>query len=138
MLFNFRILLLNRFFKPLILSLNLKIIYKAFLSQLNAFITLITTLFCSGVRLIQLSNNSFNSGESSTVSLSAKNCDNVIPKPLQIVCRVLNEGHVFLLKIFANVDSDNPHSFESLYSVQPRSFINLRNLLCISVVTTSL
>lgn len=67
------------------------------------------------------------------VLLSAKNCDNVIPKALQIDCNVLKEGQVFLLKMFANVDSDNPHSFESLYSVQPRSFINLRNLSCIFV-----
>ena len=44
--------------------------------------------FCSGVRQTQLSNNSFMSGGSSTISASAKNCDMVIPNPLQMVSRV--------------------------------------------------
>lgn len=77
--------------------------------------------FWLGVKQIQQSNSSFISGVSSTISASAKNCERVMPNPLQIVSRVAMEGTVFLLKMFPMVDWAKPHSFESLYSVQPRS-----------------
>lgn len=91
--------------------------------------------FCSGVRQTQLSNNSFMSGGSSTISASAKNCDMVMPNPLQMVSRVAMEGIVFLLKMLPIVDCAKPHSFESLYSVHPRSRNNCWRRVCVSIAS---
>ena len=77
--------------------------------------------FSSAVSVTHRLNNSFSSGVNSTRSPSEKNYDNVIPKPLQIASSVAIEGTVLRRKIFANVESERPHFFESLYSVQPRS-----------------
>lgn len=91
--------------------------------------------FWLGVRQIQQSNSSFMSGVSSTISVSAKNCDIVMPNPLHIVSRVATEGTVFLLKMLPIVDCAKPHSFESLYSVQPRSRNNCWRRACVSIAS---
>ena len=95
-----------------------------YLLEFSVRIICMTAFFCSAVRLTQESKSSLISGVISTISPSAKNWDNVIPKPAQIDSNVLIEGNVFLLKIFARVDSDKPHSFDNLYSVHPRSSNN--------------
>ena len=92
--------------------------------ELIVRIICIIAFFCSTVRLTHAAKSSLISGVISIISPSAKNCDTVIPNPLQIASNVLIEGRVFLLKIFASVDSDKPHSFDKRYSVQPRSFNN--------------
>lgn len=89
---------------------------------------LYTAAFCSGVRFTHLRNSSFRSGVSSTISPSAKNCDKVMPKPLQIASSVVIEGIVLRRNIFDRVDSDRPHDFDNLYSVQPRSVKSWRSL----------
>ena len=79
--------------------------------------------FSSAVNVTHRSNNSFSSGVNSTRSPSEKNCDNVIPKPLQIASSVAIEGTVLALwrKIFANVDSERLHISSSVGAVQPRT-----------------
>ena len=56
-----------------------------------------------------------------------------MPNPLHIVSRVATEGTVFLLKILPIVDCAKPHSFESLYSVHPRSRNNCWRRACVSI-----
>ena len=56
-----------------------------------------------------------------------------MPNPLHIVSRVATEGTVFLLKILPIVDCAKPHSFESLYSVHPRSLNNCWRRACVSI-----
>lgn len=68
------------------------------------------------------------------ISYSAKNWERVMPNPLQIVSSVGMEGTLFLLYMFAIVDSDKPHSLASRYSVQPRSSNNPRSLVNTSIV----
>ena len=103
-----------------------------FFSLLNARIICSAACFWSTVRLTQLSNNSLSSGDNSTISLSQKNCESVIPNPLQIASNVEIEGIVFLLKMLANVDSERPHSLERRYSVQLCSASSSLSLVCIS------
>lgn len=95
----------------------------------KAFITCNTNCFWSVVNVTQLSKSSFNSGDSSTISFSAKKCDRVIPKLRQITSNVSMEGVEFLRNILASVDSDSPHSFDKRYSDHPLSFKNSRSLL---------
>ncbi len=64
-------------------------------SLLNARIICSAACFCSVVKFTQLSNNSLSSGDNSTISLSQKNCESVIPNPLQIASKVEMEG-IFL------------------------------------------
>lgn len=70
-----------------------------FLLLLKASIICRTAFFCSGVSGLQPSNRRFKSGESSTISPSAKNWESVIPKPVQIVSNVAIDGTEFLRKI---------------------------------------
>ena len=58
-----------------------------------------------------------------------------MPNPLHIVSRVATEGTVFLLKILPIVDCAKPHSFESLYSVHPRSLNNCWRRACVSIAS---
>lgn len=109
-------------------------IYQSEFLQFKAFIIFNTISFCSDVNGTQLSNNSLRAGVISTISPSAKNCDKVIPKPLHIASNVAIEGTEFLRNILARVDSDNPDSFASLYSVQHLASINLRSFSLISKV----
>ena len=85
------------------------------------------TVFCSGVRFTQLSNNCLRSGVNSTISPLEKNWESVIPIPRQMASKVGIEGIVFLLKIFAIVDSERPQFLASRYSVQPLSLIKQRS-----------
>ena len=101
----------------------------------KAFIISKASNFFAGVKLTQLSNNSFNSGVIYTISPSAKNCDNVIPNPLHMASIVGTDGSVFLRKTLAIVDSERPHSFASLYSVQLRSARKCRSRSCISIIS---
>ena len=105
------------------------------LSWLMALSIWMAADFWLGVRQTQQSNSSFISGVSSTISVSAKNCDKVMPNPLHIVSRVATEGTVFLLKMFPIVDCAKPHSFESLYSVHPRSRNNCWRRACVSIAS---
>ena len=98
-----------------------------------ALIICITAAFCSVLRFTQPSNNSFNSGVISTISPSAKNCDKVIPNPLQIACKVLMEGTVFRLNTLAKVVCDNPDNSDILYVVRPRS-----SNICLNLSLTSI
>lgn len=95
-----------------------------------------TVSFCSGVRLIQLSNSALSYGVSSTISPSAKNCDIVMPKPAQIASSVAIEGTVLRRKMFAEVDSDSLQFWESRDSDQPRSVKSWRSLSCVSIPIT--
>ena len=58
-----------------------------------------------------------------------------MPNPLHIVSMVATEGTVFLLKILPIVDCAKPHSFESLYSVHPRSRNNCWRRACVSIAS---
>ena len=93
-----------------------------------------TAFFCSGDNPTHWFNNSFTSGVNNTISPSAKNWDSVMPKPAQIASSVGIDGVVFLLKKFANVDSDNPHILDSRYSVHPRSSISFRSFPWMSTI----
>ena len=79
----------------------------------------------------------FMSGVSPTMSASAKNCDMAMPDPLHAVSSVATEGTVFLLKMLPMADCARPHSFESLYSVHPRSRNNCRSRACVSIGTSA-
>lgn len=97
------------------------------LSWLIALNNCNATVFCSGVRFTQLSNNCLRSGVNSTISPLEKNWESVIPIPRQMASKVGIEGIVFLLKIFAIVDSERPQFLASRYSVQPLSLIKQRS-----------
>ena len=62
---------------------------------------------CSSDKPDQQSISSRVFGVTSIKSPSAKNCDKVIPIPLQIASKVSTEGIAFRLMIFAIVDSDS-------------------------------
>lgn len=91
-----------------------------------------TAAFCCTVRKAQPSKSFLSSGLSSTISLSAKNCDMVIPNPLQMASSVGMDGVAFRLKMFKIVDSDNLDSLASRYSVQPRAANSALSFSCVS------
>ena len=75
---------------------------------------------CFSERPDQQSISSLVLGVTSINSPSAKNCESVIPIPLQIASKVSTEGIAFRLMIFAIVDSDKPLSLDKRYADQPR------------------
>lgn len=78
----------------------------------------------------QQSKSSFSSGDNSTISFSAKNCDCVMPIPAHIASSVEIDGFVFLRNTLAIVDSDNPASFDNRYSDQPRALMSIFSFSC--------
>ena len=93
--------------------------------------------FCSGANDTQLSNTSLSSGVSSTISPSANSCDREIPNPWHMVSNVAKDGIVFRRNMFPMVVCAKSHSFESRYSVQPRSVRSCCRRVCISITPPS-
>lgn len=97
-----------------------------------------TASFCSFDSETQSLNNSLRSSfiSISSLSSSAKNCESVIPKALQIDSSVAIDGTVLRLKIFPTVDSERPLYLLILYSVQPRFLSIFRNFSFTSISDT--
>ena len=85
-----------------------------------SFAIIIIACFCDGVNVTHCSIRGFKSGVNSIISPSAKNCESVMPKPAQRDSNVEIDGVALRFRMFAIVDSDSPHSFESRYALQPR------------------
>lgn len=58
-----------------------------------------------------------------------------MPKPAQSASNVAIDGVAFRFRMFAIVDSDSPHSFESRYALQPRFCMSWSSFWWTSIVS---
>ena len=94
---------------------------------------LISISFCSAESAAQCEKNACCSGVSFTISPSAKNCDSVMPKPLQSARREGMVGSVLRFHIFEIVVWARPERLDNSYIVHPRSFISSLILHLVSI-----